>query len=139
MQTQSEGPANRLAPLRSVARIALVAGAVGSLALMFYAGRHNQHVIVMILFVLWVPAPFVALALAGGVARRWSFPIQPTLDWLALFCAVISLPIYVYTVLRPPKSTGAFLFVAVPLASLVLFVIVVPTAAYLSRNMSRQS
>jgi 4-amino-4-deoxy-L-arabinose transferase-like glycosyltransferase len=110
---------------------------VGSLALMFYAGRHNPWIIVQILFALWVPSPFIALALADRLAARWSLPIQTTLDWLGIVLAVVSLPIYVYDVLRPPKSTGAFLFVAVPLGSLVLLLIVVPIAALLSHRGKR--
>jgi hypothetical protein len=50
--------------------------------------------------------------------------------------AVGSLPIYLQRVLRPPRTTGAFVFVAVPAACCVLIAIAVPLAAFLSRRRS---
>jgi hypothetical protein len=48
-------------------RLILIAGAVGSLALMLYAGRSNTHILITIGFIFWVLAPFALLAL---VERR---------------------------------------------------------------------
>lgn len=125
--------------LHSTAQVAAVVGAVGSVALMLYAGRQNQHILVTVLFVFWVLGPFVALAWADRMAVRWSVVTRTALHWMTLVITVASLAIYVYRVLRPPRTTGAFVFVAVPVASCLLAAIVVAVAALLSRRSSPPS
>ncbi len=120
--------------LHSSARVAAVVGAVGSMALMLYAGRANQHILVTVLFVFWVLAPFVTLAWADRMAVRWSVVTRTALHWVTLVITVGSLAIYVLRVLRPPSATGAFVFVAVPVASCLLAAIAVAVAALLSRR-----
>jgi len=107
---------------------------VGSVALMLYAGRANQYILVTVLFVFWVLAPFVTLAWADRLSVRWSVGTQTALHWMTLVMTVGSLAIYVYRVLRPPRTTGAFVFVAVPVASCLLAAIAVAVAALLSRR-----
>jgi hypothetical protein len=46
--------------LRAAALAAVLVGAVGSVAFMLYAGRHNPSRLLMTLFTLWVLSPFVA-------------------------------------------------------------------------------
>src|SRR5882762_1904754 len=113
--------------LHSSARVAAVVGAVGSMALMLYAGRANQHILVTVLFVFWVLAPFVALAWADRMSVRWSVVTRTALQWMTLAISLLR-------VLRPPRTTGAFVFVAVPVASCLLAAIVVAIAALLSRR-----
>jgi len=120
--------------LHRTAVVATVFGAVGSVALMLYAGRANQHILVTVLFVFWVLAPFVALAWADRMSVRWSVVTRTALHWMTLVITVGSLAIYVYRVLRPPRTTGAFVFVAVPVASCLLAAIAVAVAALLSRR-----
>ncbi|PYP54881.1 MAG: hypothetical protein DMD40_15115 [Gemmatimonadetes bacterium] len=120
--------------LHRSARVAAVVGAVGSTALMLYAGRANQHILVTVLFVFWVLAPFVTLAWADRMSVRWSVITQRALHWMTLVITVGSLAIYVHRVLRPPRTTGAFVFVAVPVASCLLAAIAVGVAALLSRR-----
>jgi len=72
-----------------------------SVALMLYAGRANQHILVTVLFVFWVLAPFVALAWADRMSVRWSVVTRTALHWMTLVITVGSLAIYVYRVLRP--------------------------------------
>src|SRR6266508_3813731 len=120
--------------LRSSARVAAVVGAVGSMALMLYAGRGNQHILVTVLFVFWVLAPFVTLAWADRMSVRWSVVTRTTLHWMTLVITVGSLAIYVHRVLRPPRTTGAFVFVAGPVASCLVAAIAVAVAALLSRR-----
>ena len=121
--------------LHSSARVAAVVGAVGSMALMLYAGRANQHILVTVLFVFWVLAPFVALAWADRMSVRWSVVTRTALQWMTLAITVGSLAIYLLRVLRPPRTTGAFVFVAVPVASCLLAAIVLAVAALLSRRL----
>ncbi len=120
--------------LHRTAVVATVFGAAGSVALMLYAGRSNQYILVTVLFVFWVLAPFVALAWADRISVRWSVITRTALHWMTLVITVGSLAIYVYRVLRPPRTTGAFVFVAVPVASCLLAAIAVAGAALLSRR-----
>jgi len=120
--------------LHGTAQVAAVVGAVGAVALMLYAGRANQHILVTVLFVFWVLAPFVALAWADRMSVRWSVVTRTALHWMTLVITVGSLAIYVQRVLRPPRTTGAFVFVAVPVASCLLAAIAVAVAALLSRR-----
>src|SRR5437867_167243 len=57
--------------LRAMARIAVVAGAVGSVGLTLRAGRGTPRFL-LVLFVIWVLSPFVVLAWANVVSKRWS-------------------------------------------------------------------
>src|SRR5450432_3739404 len=64
--------------LRAVSLIAVVVGAVGSVGLMLSAGRSTPRFL-LVLFVIWVLSPFVALAWANVVSRRWSSLTRVTL------------------------------------------------------------
>lgn len=123
--------------LRAVARIAVVVGAVGSVGFMLRAGRRTPHFL-LVLFVIWVLSPFVALAWANLVAKRWSVPTRATLYGVTLLIALGSLAIYGGVVSPPAGSPGAFVFVAVPPGSWLLMTIVVPIAAWISRRLSRR-
>ncbi len=125
--------------LHRIAELAAVVGAVGSMALMLYAGRTNQHIFVTVLFVFWVLAPFVALAWADRMSVRWSAVTRTALHLMTLVITVASLAIYLQRVLQPPRTTGAFVFVAVPVASCLLAAIVVAVAALLTRRSSPPS
>ncbi len=126
-----------LGRLRAVARIAVVAGAVGSLGLMLRAGRSTPRLL-LVLFVIWVLSPFAALAWANMVSQRWSAVTRATLYCVTLVITLSSLAIYGDLVSPPAGSPGAFRFVAVPPASWLLAMIVVPIAALVSRRLSRR-
>jgi hypothetical protein len=123
--------------VRAVALIAVGAGAVGSLGLMLRADQRTPRFLLVIL-VFWVLSPFLALAWANVVSKRWS-----TLTRAALYCVTLvitlgSLAVYGKLVLPPPGSPRAFVFVAVPPASWFLIAIVVSIAALISRRRSRR-
>jgi hypothetical protein len=122
--------------LRAVARIAVVAGAVGSVGLMLREGRSTPRLL-LVAFVFWTVSPFVGLAWANMVAMRWSVPTRATLYCVTLVLTLGSLAIYGGLVSPPPGSARAFVFVAVPPASWLLMVIFVPIAALISRRLSR--
>jgi hypothetical protein len=117
---------------RAAARIALPAGAAGSVGLMLYAGRHNGSRLLLALFALWVSSPFIALGLASAVAKRWSVPTRAALDWLTLALTVGSLSIYGYVAFGPPRAKVAPLFVVVPPVSCVLIAVVISMTALIS-------
>ena len=124
--------------MRATARIAVEIGALGSVALMLYAARTNRHLLITVLFTIWVLAPFVALALAGRMSASWSPVSRATLHALTLIVTVGSLVIYGYRAVSPPRSTGAFVFVIVPPVSVVLLLIALAVAALISRRLSRK-
>ena len=123
--------------LRGVALVAVVAGAVGSVGLMLRAG--HPPLFLRVLFVIWVLSPFVALAWANIVSKRWPVLTRATLCCVTLVITLGSLAIYGGVILPPAGSPRAFVFVAVPPASWLLMVIVVSTAALISGRLSRQA
>jgi hypothetical protein len=120
--------------LRSVALIAVLAGAAGSLLLMLRVGRFNHSWILLVLFTVWVLSPFVLLIAAHRLSKHWSPATQ-----IALYCAMVllsiaSLAIYNQPSWRPKGAGAAFVFVAVAPASWLLTAIVVPLSAKLARR-----
>ena len=124
--------------LRAAAVIAMLAGAVGSVGLMLYAGRHNPSRLLLVLFALWVLSPFVVLAFAKARSNRWSDLVRATLHIVTLVLALGSLAIYGYVALGPPRARPAPFFVIVPPASWLLIAIVVSIAALISARTARR-
>ena len=124
--------------LHAAALIAVLAGAVGSVGLMLYAGHRNPSRLLLVLFALWVLSPFIALVLADMISKRWSVFTQAALYTVMLVLTVGSLAIYGDVALGPPRAKPAFAFVVVPPASWLLIAIVVPIAALISRRPSRR-
>ena len=124
--------------LRPVARIAVVAGATGSVGLMLRVGHRNDSRILLGLFTIWVLSPFVALLLADIDSKRWPVLTRTTLHSVMLILTLGSLAIYGDVALGPPRSKPAFMFLAVPLGSWLLMAVVVPIAAFVSGWRSRQ-
>ena len=120
-------------------RLALLVGAVGSLALMLYAGRSNTHVLITVGFIFWVLAPFALLALADRRSAKWAPSTQAALQVLTWLIVVGSLAIYAYRAAVPPQSTGAFLFVLVPPVSVALVLVGLAIAAVMSRPSRTES
>jgi len=114
-------------------RVVLIAGAVGSLALMLFAGRSNTHVLITVGFVFWVLAPFALLALAERKSAGWAPKTRATLRALTVLVTVGSLALYAYRAAVPPRSTGAFVFVIVPPLSVVLVLVALALASVMSR------
>ena len=115
--------------LRTIALIAMLAGAVGSLGLVLYTGRRNESVLLLVLFAGWVLSPFMGLLVANMFSKHWSVLARLTLYWLMLVITGGSLLGY-SGVLSPPGAKPAFIFLAVPLISWLLMAIVIPIAWY---------
>ena len=120
--------------LRNAARMALMAGAAGSLALMFYAGRRQPSAILIALFTGWVASPFMGLLLAdlGSLSPTSA---RRALHRLMAAVAVGSLVVYGTNAITPLSSKGAFLFLVVPAAAWLLTAIVFVAAARQSRQL----
>ena len=135
-----EGPEGRLlGRLRAAALIAVLAGAAGSVGLTLNTSRgRDLGLLAILVFAIWVFAPFVALVLAHALARRWLVHTRATLYCLMLVVALGSLAMYVGDALLNPGTQDAFVFVVVPLVSWLLIALVVPTAALISGRRSRR-
>ena len=123
--------------LRAAALIGLPVGAVGSVALTLYAGRHNESRLLVVLFAIWVLSPFVVLVLASLFSKHWSARTQMALYGVMLVLTVSSLVIYGAHALWPPRAQAAFVFVVVPPASWLLIAVVIAIAALISRRLPR--
>jgi ACR3 family arsenite efflux pump ArsB len=112
---------------RTLARIAVAVGAVGSIGLTLFVGHRNQSSLLVVLFVGWVLSPFIALGLMEVVSTRWSAASRTTLHGVMIVLALCSLAIYgIVAAGRPTGPRAAFLMV--PFASFLVMAIVVPTA-----------
>jgi 4-amino-4-deoxy-L-arabinose transferase-like glycosyltransferase len=120
--------------LRTAARIALVAGAAGSLALMFHAGRRNPSIILMGMFTIWVLSPFVGLALADLRSTRWPVPGRTTLHVVTIVLALGSLVVFGVDSVRPFSPHTAFLYLVVPPATWLIATMAIALAAMTARR-----
>jgi hypothetical protein len=127
--------------LRRAALIAVLVGAAGSVGFLLRAGQRTPR-LVLVIMLLWVLAPFVALALADVVSRRWTVlaqaPTRATLYSLMLVLGLGSLAVYVDDAVRPRQAQAAYVFVMVPLVSWLVMAIAIPIAALRSRRLSRR-
>jgi len=123
--------------LHAVALTAVVAGAGGSVGLMLWVGHRNPSRLLLVLFAIWVLAPFTALVLADFVSKRWSVITRATLYGVMLMLTLGSLAFYGDVVWRP-RPQPAFVFLVVPLGSWLLMTTVVPIAALISGRLSRR-
>jgi hypothetical protein len=119
--------------LRKLAFAACLVGAAGSIGLFLLASQ-QAPILIIVLFVGWLAAPFVMLFLALSYSKRWSKHTQTALYYVTLLIAGVSLAIYGYQVLWPRPATPAFYWVAVPPASVTLMLVVVSIAAMVSRR-----
>ena len=117
--------------LRAVARVALLAGAAGSVLLMMRAGARQRSVLLILLFTGWVVSPFIALAVANVRASRWQ-PITRTALYGAMIgVSFISLSVYALHAFIPGMKAG-FIYLVVPAACWVLIALAFATTAVLS-------
>lgn len=119
--------------LRVAALIALLVGAVGSLALMFNVGRNQKSIVLLALFLLWDVSPFAGLFAADMFSKNWSRAARVSLYCLMFFLTAVSLVAY-SGVLNPPATKNAFMFLVVPGVSWLLMLTVLPVAGLISRK-----
>jgi hypothetical protein len=124
----------RFSLLRTIAVVAVSAGAVGSLALMFHAGRNNRSAILMALFFIWVVSPFIGVLLANVFAKRWSVFFRVTLYILMIVLSLGSLVAY-RGVLSPAEVKPTAVFLIVPLISWLVIVSVILLAEVMPRKL----
>ena len=123
--------------LRTTALIALIVGAAGSIGFMLYFGR-NAPWLLIVLFTIWDLSPFVALAMASVLSKRWSSLTRATLTGVTWLVTAGTLAIYAADAVRPPKAQAAFVYVVVPAVSWVVGGLAIGVAALVSRKRSRR-
>ena len=119
----AEGNRRVPAVLRTMAFLAVAAGAAGSLSFMFLAGSRQRSMLLMALFTVWVLSPFVALGWAARISVRWPSSASAAICVGILVLAVFSLLMYSGVMPMPRGSRPAAVFLLVPLASWVLIAI----------------
>jgi hypothetical protein len=117
---------------RPATTIGLVAGLLGSLACMVLVGRRNQSALLMLMFAVWVSAPFVGMAFLDrrmpGTGAGHSRVI--------LLLGAGSLAVYAYVAIGPGMRKPAAPFLIVPAVTLMVLGAVALAA---SRGASRNS
>ena len=126
---------NSLAGLRSVALVAVVFGSIGSVGLLRHVQQRTPPMLV-VLFVIWVVAPFALLAVANLLSKRWSRKVGLTLGIVTLIVTAASLAIYLDDNIAHRTAKAAFVWVAVPPASVLVSVIAVGIAALMGSRTS---
>ena len=109
-----------------------MAGAVVSLGLMFYAGRHQQSIVLILLFTGWVLSPFGALLAASRISWRWAYLTHTILYTILMLLITIGSLVGYSGVLSPPGTPPAAVFLIVPFTSWVLIIIATATMVFLS-------
>jgi hypothetical protein len=125
--------------VKTVALVAVVVGAAGSIGLMLHVGRRNPSLMLLALFAIWVLSPFVGLLLAASGSQRWLVAARQSVHVLMLIVALGSLAIYGQVVFGPPRPRPASKFLLVPLGSWVLIVATLGMAALRSGKPSDRS
>jgi hypothetical protein len=98
--------------------------APASVGFMLRAAHRNPSVVLLVLMAIWVLAPFFALLWAIQASEHWREFSRKALCMLTVFIACGALIVYTIDALGPPKTKAAAPFVAVPLASWILIVVV---------------
>ena len=119
--------------LRLASLVSVALGAVGSLAFMFHVGRHNPSAILLILFTLWVVAPFAAMVSVPGLFKKWSIGGRAWFHFFTILVALGSSGIYADVAFGAPRPQPAFMFLVVPFVSLF----VIAAASLISSVVSR--
>jgi len=113
------------------ARVALPAGAAGSLLLMLRAGARQRSVVLILLFTGWVLAPFLALALASLRAAQWPPRVRTALHAAMIAVPALCLAIYGMHAVRGQMKPG-FVYLVVPAAAWVLIAVALGVNAIVS-------
>jgi hypothetical protein len=124
--------------IRRVALTTVLAGAAGSTALMLHAGRRQRSQILILLFGIWVLSPFIAALFAASASKRWAAATQVMFCVWTVALSLGSLAIYGGVAFEYVNAKIGFVFLVVPLASWLLFGVVLGAAALISVKAARR-
>lgn len=118
---------------RTAVWVAMIIGAIESETMLLNAGKSPSSLLV-VLFSVWVLAPFAALAIAEVASSRWRPATQLALHALIIVIIAISLALYSRYIPMPAGSPNAFVFVATPPATLLALAFAFAGARIVTRN-----
>jgi hypothetical protein len=121
--------------LRAAARIAVPIGAVGTTVLFLNAGRRTPPLLLLMMGV-WVLAPFAILAWLNARSMQWSRLPRLALYISTLVIVLGSLILYIDDAVGHRLAQAAFVYVAVPPASMVILTVDLVMATLVSRRVS---
>jgi len=105
-----------------------MAGAVGSMALMLRAGARQRSGALILLFSVWVLAPFIALAQADRRASRMPPRMRGALYGAMFGVTAVSLTVYGFHAVRGVMKAG-FVYLFGPAMCWLLIVVVLGATA----------
>lgn len=117
----------------AAARVALLAGAAGSLALMLRAGARQRSLLLIGLFTGWVLSPYLALAIANVRARSWAPRIRRALHAAAIGVGALCLGIYGFNAATGAMKAG-FVYLVVPAAAWLIIGVTLAAATAVARD-----
>lgn len=120
-------------PLGLLAVVTGVSGMAAAIALMLWVGRRNPSRLILLMFAIWVSAPFVALLAAQHYATRSSPRILKTLRALTVVVALVTVAAYAYVAFGPSRPQPAFTFLVTPPLSVLAVLLVLGLVALRSR------
>lgn len=127
---------NSRGSLRAAALAAVLLGGIGAVGSFWHAKQHPPLMIIL-LFLIWVSAPFAILGWANLLASRWPGSVRKTLHVVTLFVAVASLGIYFDDNLAHRTAKPAFVYVATPPATVLLSGLAIGIAFLLQKRKPR--
>jgi hypothetical protein len=124
--------------IRALAIAILIAGAAASAGMVYYMGRNNKSVLLILIFVAWVLGPFVALIGAHVISKRLPVRMRVTLPYHSFFITFASVVAY-SGILLPQGTKPAFIFIVMPVFSWVVMIITFFLAASRSKKVSQKN
>jgi len=131
MNTEPQRAADRpsLGILPAIARLALLAAAVGCVASMLSASQNKRQIIfLVVLFTGWTLLPFAALALADLRSKSWSPSARVFLYRVTLIVSFTSVAAYAFVATHLPAARVAFPFLVLPVAAWLVMAMAAVTA-----------
>ena len=122
-----------LSGLRSMALLAVVFGAVGSIGLWRHTPQHPPKLLA-VLFVIWILVPFASLGAATLLSNNWPIAARKTLYIVTLAVTVASLAIYLDDSFFHRTVHPAGVWVGVPPASVILSGVAIAIAMWQTRR-----
>ena len=113
--------------LRTAARLAALAGVVGTIGFLLHAGQRTPRFLLLIM-AAWVLSPYAILALLDRFVARAS-SARVALYGVTMLVAATSLVVYGADAVRPLAARSAVPYVLVPPVSWTVIAIVVTVAA----------
>lgn len=120
--------------MRTAVLMAIILGALVSLALMFFVGGPNRSTILLLLFTLWVLTPYAAFAFAVVRSKRWSPATVTRIFEVILVLMLAATAVYAADAFGKLPAKPAFAFLIVPLVSNIIMVGAIAAADRRSRR-----